>query len=73
MNNNNHKTIIVLDHTQYFGISGDTPMELDFGKNKCNMIPVPPVCKSLWTTSVEASIEYCRIVWDIFPEGKLVY
>lgn len=28
--------------------------------------------KSLWTCSVEASLEYCRIVWDLFPHRKLI-
>jgi len=70
----NHKTIFVLDHTPYFGISTECPLEFDFLKSRGqNLIPLAPVCKSLWTTSVEASLEYCRIVWDLFPTGKLVY
>lgn len=70
----NHKTIFVLDHTPYFGISTEAPLEFDFLKSRGqNLIPLAPVCKSLWTTSVEASLEYCRIVWDLFPTGKLVY
>lgn len=64
----NQKTVIVLDHTPYFGISGETPIDLEFVKR----VPVPPIFKSLWTTSVESSVEYCRIVWDLFPVGKLV-
>lgn len=69
----NHKTIFVLDHTPYFGISAESPLEFDFLKSRGqNLIPLAPVCKSLWTTSVEASLEYCRIVWDLFPTGKLV-
>lgn len=70
----NHKTIFVLDHTPYFGISSDFPIDFDTGaKNRGpGFVPLPPVCKSLWTCSVEAAVEYCRIVWDLFPEGKLV-
>ncbi|XP_046821860.1 integrator complex subunit 13 [Vespa velutina] len=69
----NHKTIFVLDHTPYFGISAECPLEFDFLKSRGqNLIPLAPVCKSLWTTSVEASLEYCRIVWDLFPTGKLI-
>ncbi|XP_015175959.1 PREDICTED: protein asunder homolog [Polistes dominula] len=69
----NHKTIFVLDHTPYFGISSECPLEFDFLKSRGqNLIPLAPVCKSLWTTSVEASLEYCRIVWDLFPTGKLI-
>lgn len=67
----NHKTIFVLDHTPYFGISSDFPIDFDVPKNR-GYLPVPPICKSLWTCSVEAAVEYCRIVWDLFPEGKLV-
>ncbi|PRD20101.1 UNVERIFIED_CONTAM: asun [Trichonephila clavipes] len=36
------------------------------------IIPLAPLSKSLWTCSVEAAIEYCRIVWDIFPTEKLI-
>ena len=35
-------------------------------------MPVPAVCKSLWTCAVEAAFEYCRIVWDIYPSGRLI-
>nr|XP_050852262.1 integrator complex subunit 13 isoform X3 [Vespula vulgaris] len=63
----------VCDHTPYFGISAESPLEFDFLKSRGqNLIPLAPVCKSLWTTSVEASLEYCRIVWDLFPTGKLI-
>ncbi|XP_032665480.1 integrator complex subunit 13 isoform X1 [Odontomachus brunneus] len=69
----NHKTVFVLDHTPYFGISTECPLEFDFLKSRGqNLIPLAPICKSLWTTSVEASLEYCRIVWDLFPIGKLI-
>lgn len=62
----NMKTVFVLDHTPYFGLSGDDPFYLDLKAGK--------VCvkKSLWTSSVESSIEYCRIIWDLFPTGKLI-
>ncbi|XP_055375477.1 protein asunder [Condylostylus longicornis] len=65
----NQKTVFVLDHTQYFGISSEKPIDLDFFKNKGSLCPLS---KSLWTFSVESSLEYCRIVWDLFPAGKLV-
>lgn len=44
------KTVFVLDHTPYFGLSGDDPFYLDLKAGK--------VCvkKSLWTSSVESSI-----------------
>ncbi|XP_050068914.1 protein asunder [Anopheles maculipalpis] len=69
MNEINHKTVFVLDHTPYFGISCESPIDCDFIKSK---IPVPPISKSLWTCAVEASVEYCRIAYDLFPVGKLI-
>lgn len=69
----NHKTIFVLDHTPYFGISCENPLEFDCLKARGpGCLPIPPFSKSLWTCSFEAAIEYCRIVWDLFPQGKLV-
>lgn len=66
------KTVFVMDHTQYFGISSECPIDLDFGKLRSNQLPLPTISKSLWTSAVESSVEYCRIVWDLFPTGKLV-
>ncbi|XP_013102163.1 protein asunder [Stomoxys calcitrans] len=78
----NQKTIFVLDHTQYFSISSEDYIPLDFLKGKATNPSEPSVpsgsqpglqfSKSLWTSSVESSIEYCRIVWDLFPRGKLI-
>lgn len=69
----NHKTVFVLDHTPYFGISCDSLIQFDFLKARGTaIIPLTPISKSLWTCSVESAIEYCRIVWDLFPQGKLV-
>lgn len=69
-----HKTIFVLDHTPYFGISSEDLLEFDFTKARGpGFIPLAPIVKSLWTCIVEAALEYCRIVWDIFPQhNKLV-
>ncbi|KAF4519223.1 hypothetical protein B566_EDAN015329 [Ephemera danica] len=72
-NQSNHKTIFVLDHTPYFGYSCENPIEFDFTKSRGpGFIPLAPVCKSLWTCSVESALEYCRIAWDVYPQGKLV-
>lgn len=79
----NQKTIFVLDHTQYFSISSEDYIPLDFLKGKTGTADAPmsaaagssaglQFSKSLWTCSVESSIEYCRIVWDLFPRGKLI-
>ncbi|XP_050298231.1 protein asunder [Anthonomus grandis grandis] len=68
----NHKTVFVLDHTPYFGISCENPIEFEFLKGRTPFSPISPISKTLWTSSVESAIEYCRIVWDLFPTGKLV-
>lgn len=62
----NHKTIFVLDHTPYFGIPCGVPVDLDLKK------AAGPIQKSLWTISLESTVHYCRIVYDIFPTGKLI-
>lgn len=74
---NSLKTVFVLDHGPAMARPSDLPMELDvFNKSRSHgpgaFIPVPPVTKSLWTCAVEACFEYCRIVWDVYPTGKLV-
>lgn len=69
----NHKTVFVLDHTPYFGISCENALEFEFMKGRTpSFIPMTPISKTLWTSSLESAIEYCRIVWDLFPTGKLV-
>ncbi|KAG8176539.1 hypothetical protein JTE90_014884 [Oedothorax gibbosus] len=69
-----HKTVFVLDHGPSFLNSCHQTMEFDiFTKTRQpGIIPLAPLSKSLWTCSVEAAIEYCRIVWDIFPTEKLI-
>lgn len=69
----NHKTVFVLDHTPYFGISCENPIEFEFLKARGpGCLPIPPFSKSLWTCSFESALEYCRIVWDLFPINKLI-
>ncbi|EEC17319.1 conserved hypothetical protein [Ixodes scapularis] len=69
-----HKTVFVLDHSPYFLMSCQQLIEFDiFTKTRQpGIIPLAPISKSLWTCSVEAAIEYCRVVWDIFPTNKLI-
>ncbi|XP_065223636.1 integrator complex subunit 13 [Planococcus citri] len=68
----NHKTVFLLDHTPYFGISCGVQLEFGYTKGRPGLIPLSPISKSLWTCSVEAAMDYCRIVWDLFPDGKLI-
>lgn len=83
----NHKTIFVFDHSNHFALSSDQPIEFDVPiKAKSttstavavNPSPQPhqklnPLVKSLWTCNVEATLEYARIVYDLFPQlDKLI-
>ncbi|XP_017848530.1 protein asunder isoform X2 [Drosophila busckii] len=77
----NQKTLFVLDHTRYFSISSEQYISMDYLKGKpvmevqaCSGVSVggTQLSKSLWTSAVESSIEYCRIVWDLFPGKKHV-
>ncbi|KOB76042.1 Uncharacterized protein OBRU01_04937, partial [Operophtera brumata] len=71
MYSTNHKTIFVLDHTPYFGLSSDYPIDFDLSKSRGpGYVPLPPICKSLWTSSVEAAVEYCRIVRFIVSDAS---
>lgn len=73
---NSLKTVFVLDHGPTMARPSDLPLELDvLSKSRSQpggglFIPLPPVCKSLWTCAAEACFEYCRIVWDIYPTGR---
>lgn len=60
--------------TPYMAESCRQHVEFDMlVKNRTQgIIPLAPISKSLWTCSVESSMEYCRIMYDIFPFKKLV-
>uniref|UniRef100_A0A8C5RCM6 Integrator complex subunit 13 n=1 Tax=Laticauda laticaudata TaxID=8630 RepID=A0A8C5RCM6_LATLA len=69
-----HKTVFVVDHCPYMAESCRQHVEFDMlVKNRTQgIIPLAPISRSLWTCSVESSMEYCRIMYDIFPFKKLV-
>ncbi|KAI5624104.1 protein asunder-like isoform X1, partial [Silurus asotus] len=69
-----HKTVFVVDHCPYMAESSRQQIECDMlTKGRAQgMIPLAPVSKSLWTCAVECSMEYCRILYDIYPARKLV-
>lgn len=58
-----------MDHCPYMAESCRQHVEFDMlVKNRTQgIIPLAPISKSLWTCSVESSMEYCRIMYDIFP------
>lgn len=69
----NYKTVFVLDHGAKFLQSSNEDFEFDVGnKNKAAIVPLAPLCKSHWTSSIEAGLEFCRIIYDIFGKKKLV-
>ncbi|KAH8295121.1 hypothetical protein KR018_007547 [Drosophila ironensis] len=76
----NQKTIFVLDHTRYFSIASEDYISMDFLKGKpsvdaggsASVGSGTQFSKSLWTCACESSIEYCRVVWDLFPGKKHV-
>ncbi|XP_075066557.1 integrator complex subunit 13 isoform X1 [Mixophyes fleayi] len=69
-----HKTVFVVDHCPYMAESCRQHVEFDMlTKNRTQgIIPLAAISKSLWTCAVEASMEYCRIMYDIYPFKKLV-
>lgn len=69
-----HKTVFVLDHSYHFSKASGIVVDYDLGsKNRTpGFIPLHPLSKSLWTWSVECVLEYCRMVYDIFPTNKHV-
>uniref|UniRef100_A0A8C8IS15 Integrator complex subunit 13 n=1 Tax=Oncorhynchus tshawytscha TaxID=74940 RepID=A0A8C8IS15_ONCTS len=69
-----HKTAFVVDHCPYMAESCRQQVECDvLTKSRGQgMIPLAPVSKSLWTCAVECSMEYCRILYDVYPLKKLI-
>lgn len=68
-----HKTVFVVDHCPYMAESSRQQVECDVNKSRGHgLIPLAPLSKSLWTCAVECSMEYCRILYDIYPRDKLV-
>lgn len=71
------RTVIVLDHSSKFLALSKQHIDFDGvgkkGKGKSSgSSGSSPVFKSSWTCSIEAAVEYCRIVYDIFPNEYLM-
>ena len=72
------RTVIVLDHSPKFLALSKQHIDFDGGGKKSkgkgsgSSSGASPVFKSSWTCSIEAAIEYSRIVYDIFPNEYLV-
>lgn len=63
-----HKTVFLLDQSSVFAHACER-IEIEAVKSTGNQgyIPMPHVDKSIWSSATESVLEYCRIVWDIFP------
>lgn len=69
------RTVVILDHSSKFLSLSKQHIDFDGGGKKGkgkSSSASSPVFKTSWTCSIEAAIEYCRIVYDIFPNEYLV-
>lgn len=72
------RTVIVLDHSPRFftlskqHIDFDSSGKKSKGKSSGTTGGPSSVFKSFWTCNIEAAVEYCRIVYDIFPTDYLI-
>ena len=65
-----HKTVFLLDQSSAFAQPCED-IEIESIKSnvsqQAGFPPLPPISKTIWTSAIESVLEYCRIVWDIFP------
>ncbi|KAF7258189.1 hypothetical protein EG68_04586 [Paragonimus skrjabini miyazakii] len=61
------KTVFVLNHTAYFNTLGD---EISFDSGTKTSVIKTSYRKSIWSNAVDAVLQYCRIVFDIFSHEK---
>ena len=69
------RTVILLDHNSRFLLPSKQHIAFDgaVGKHKDkSKSSTSCVYKTAWTCSVESAVEYCRIVFDIFPSECFV-
>ena len=70
-----HKTALVLDRGPFFDKSSQQPIDFEVftkGRGGPSLVPLPPICKSMWTCNVEACMEFCRIIYDLHPQDRCV-
>lgn len=71
-------TVFVLDRSSRFSSLSKQHIDLDgSGKSKgaksiMKTSSLGPVYKNAWTCSIEATVEYSRIVYDLFPNEYIV-
>ncbi|TNN10207.1 Integrator complex subunit 13 [Schistosoma japonicum] len=64
----NGKTVLLINHTHMVGCFSGDELNLDSGVKFVNTRTV--FQKSIWSNLVEAVIQYCRVVFDIFSTEK---
>jgi hypothetical protein len=77
-----HKTVFLLDHAFQMREPCGLPIELDAStsssrpgsSSRSQFYPavIPPVIKSLWTSVVENTLEYARILWDVYADQRVM-
>ena len=77
LSNAYRKTIVILERKAVFSSYSKLSVDLDGASSKAkgsskSTTQGLPVYKSIWTCMVEASVEYCRVVYDLFPSYNLV-
>lgn len=71
-------TVFVLDRSSRFLSLSKQHIDLDGsskGKSSKSLgksSSLGPVYKNAWTCSIESTVEYCRIVYDLFPNEYIV-
>jgi hypothetical protein len=71
----NHKTLFVFDHSIHFLNPSGEAFEFDvLNKAKATQTAntLDPLRKTIWTCITETVVEFCRNVFDIFPDDKLI-
>ncbi|CAG7828139.1 unnamed protein product [Allacma fusca] len=71
-----HKTIFVLDHCKLMRELTGVTIEIELGNRPGANVGyfqfIPSVMKSLWNCVAESTLEYARILWDLFGDERLI-
>ena len=62
------KTVIVIAANSLSQACSGHTMTFELSPGKAKMPSTRTASKTLWTTYVEAMTEYCRVVFDLFPD-----
>ena len=62
------KTVVIVCGNALSALSGGAQILLDLKVGGKHGSGPKTIVKTLWTSCVEAVIEYCRIIFDLFPD-----